>query len=107
MFAFIYRHKFVVLTSLCMLYDTQSSVLCTREWSLNCTRLSQEELPAILKLYEYDGYFDEVISLLEAGLSLERAHVSHIVVQCKSIAKMSLSYLDGYFHRAFNPLWQI
>ena len=36
----------------------------------------QEELPALLQIYERRGYFDEVLSLLEAGLSLERAHVS-------------------------------
>ncbi|KZO92891.1 clathrin heavy chain [Calocera viscosa TUFC12733] len=34
-----------------------------------------EELPGILKTYERRGFFDEVISLLEAGLSLERAHM--------------------------------
>ena len=37
---------------------------------------SQEELPGLLKNYERRGHFDEVISLLEAALSLERAHVS-------------------------------
>lgn len=35
-----------------------------------------EELPALVQSYERRGYFDEVLSLLEAGLSLERAHVS-------------------------------
>lgn len=34
-----------------------------------------EELPVLLKEYEKRGYFDEVVSLLEAGLSLERAHM--------------------------------
>ncbi|THH32376.1 hypothetical protein EUX98_g1821 [Antrodiella citrinella] len=34
-----------------------------------------EELPAIVQLYERRGHFDEVLSLLEAGLSLERAHM--------------------------------
>jgi clathrin heavy chain len=34
-----------------------------------------EELQSLLKLYERNGYFDEVISLLEAGLGLERAHM--------------------------------
>ncbi len=34
-----------------------------------------EELQALLKLYETNGYFDEIISLLEAGLALERAHM--------------------------------
>jgi clathrin heavy chain len=34
-----------------------------------------EELPALLKSYERRGHFGEVISLLEAALSLERAHM--------------------------------
>ncbi|KAK8847678.1 hypothetical protein IAR55_005537 [Kwoniella newhampshirensis] len=34
-----------------------------------------EELPALLSLYERNGYFDEVISLMEGGLGLERAHM--------------------------------
>lgn len=34
-----------------------------------------EELPALLALYEKNGYFEEVISLMEAGLGLERAHM--------------------------------
>lgn len=31
---------------------------------------------ALIKEYEKHGFFDEILSLLEAGLSLERAHVS-------------------------------
>ncbi|KAI0091788.1 clathrin heavy chain [Irpex rosettiformis] len=34
-----------------------------------------EELPAIVQAYERKGHFDEILSLLEAGLSLERAHM--------------------------------
>ncbi|KAI9064179.1 clathrin heavy chain [Trametes sanguinea] len=34
-----------------------------------------EELPALVQMYERRGFFDEIISLLEAGLSLERAHM--------------------------------
>ncbi|KAG9666116.1 clathrin heavy chain, partial [Aureobasidium melanogenum] len=34
-----------------------------------------EELQDLIKQYEYNGYFDELISLLEAGLGLERAHM--------------------------------
>ncbi|KIY69192.1 clathrin heavy chain 1, partial [Cylindrobasidium torrendii FP15055 ss-10] len=34
-----------------------------------------EELQALIKMYEYKGYFEEIIGLLEAGLSLERAHM--------------------------------
>ncbi|OCH91028.1 clathrin heavy chain [Obba rivulosa] len=34
-----------------------------------------EELPALIQIYERRGHFDELIALLEAGLSLERAHM--------------------------------
>lgn len=34
-----------------------------------------EELPALVALYERKGHFDEVLALLEAALSLERAHM--------------------------------
>lgn len=34
-----------------------------------------EQLQALVKQYEYNGYFDELISLLEQGLGLERAHM--------------------------------
>ncbi|GAA5893039.1 clathrin heavy chain [Sporobolomyces salmoneus] len=34
-----------------------------------------EELQPLVKLYEHRGYTDELISLLEAGLGLERAHM--------------------------------
>lgn len=41
---------------------------------------AQEELLGIIREYERRGYFDEIMALLEAGLSLERAHVSLIVL---------------------------
>jgi clathrin heavy chain len=34
-----------------------------------------EELAELVKQYERNGYFDELIALLEAGLGLERAHM--------------------------------
>ncbi|KAI5295640.1 hypothetical protein KEM52_000745 [Ascosphaera acerosa] len=34
-----------------------------------------EELQDLIKQYEREGYFDELIALLEAGLGLERAHM--------------------------------
>ena len=35
-----------------------------------------EELQELVKQYERNGYFDELIALLEAGLGLERAHMA-------------------------------
>ena len=34
-----------------------------------------EELQSLVRLYEQRGYFDDIMSLLEAGLGLERAHM--------------------------------
>jgi len=34
-----------------------------------------EELEDLIRLYEYQGFFDELMALLEAGLGLERAHM--------------------------------
>lgn len=37
--------------------------------------IDAEELQDLVKQYEYNGYFDELIALLEQGLGLERAHM--------------------------------
>lgn len=37
--------------------------------------MKQEELAVLIQMYERRGHFEEIISLLEAGLSLERAHM--------------------------------
>ena len=37
--------------------------------------MKQEELTALIQMYERRGHFEEIINLLEAGLSLERAHM--------------------------------
>ena len=44
-------------------------------WRKFADPFSQEELNGLISIYERRGYFDEILSLLEAGLSLERAHV--------------------------------
>ncbi len=35
----------------------------------------KEELSNLVQIYERRGHFEEIINLLEAGLSLERAHM--------------------------------
>ena len=37
-----------------------------------------EELQDLVKQYERNGYFDELIALLESGLGLERAHMVRV-----------------------------
>lgn len=37
--------------------------------------IDAEELPELVRTYEYNGYFNEVIALFENGLGLERAHM--------------------------------
>jgi len=35
-----------------------------------------EELQELIEQYEHNGFFDELISLMEAGIGLERAHMA-------------------------------
>jgi clathrin heavy chain len=49
-----------------------------------------EELSDLVRQYERNGYFDELIGLLEAGLGLERA-VSHVLAQ-----SLSALYTNDY-----------
>ncbi|KAK6460812.1 hypothetical protein DFJ63DRAFT_320950 [Scheffersomyces coipomensis] len=37
--------------------------------------IDAEELPELVRTYEYNGYFTELIALFESGLGLERAHM--------------------------------
>lgn len=37
--------------------------------------IDAEELPALVRIYEHNGYFKELIGLFESGLGLERAHM--------------------------------
>ncbi|KAH3986603.1 clathrin heavy chain [Parastagonospora nodorum] len=46
-----------------------------------------EELAELVKQYERNGYFDELISLLEAGLGLERAHMGMFTELGNALAK--------------------
>ncbi|KAF1845878.1 clathrin heavy chain [Cucurbitaria berberidis CBS 394.84] len=46
-----------------------------------------EELADLVKQYERNGYFDELISLLEAGLGLERAHMGMFTELGNALAK--------------------
>ncbi|KAL7280839.1 hypothetical protein ACG7TL_005783 [Trametes sanguinea] len=62
---------FMTIVSILMLLTTTAQAqIC----GLNII-VHAEELPALVQMYERRGYFDEIISLLEAGLSLERAHM--------------------------------
>jgi clathrin heavy chain len=46
-----------------------------------------EELTDLVKQYERNGYFDELIGLLEAGLGLERAHMGMFTALGEALAK--------------------
>ena len=65
----------------------------------------QEELQGVLQSYERRGYFDEVISLMEAGLSLERAHVSFYFASV--LLEPSYMITDGSFHRIIHLVQQV
>lgn len=60
-----------------------------------------EELHATILMYERPGYFDEVLSLLEGGLSLERAHVFVFISYARTILNISA---DGDIHGAHHVM---
>ena len=62
-----------------------------------------EELAGVVSSYERRGYFDEILGLMEAGLSLERAHVrqNHVLQIFTDILQ------DGYLHRTVDSVQQI
>ena len=59
-----------------------------------------EELADLVKEYERNGYFDELISLLEAGLGLERAHMGKCINY--SVVRTLLICLQGC-----SPNWRL
>ena len=61
----------------------------------------------MLKEYEKRGYFDEVVALLEAGLSLERAHVRLGSLFDNNAVGLTRLRSDGHLHRAFYSLQQV
>ncbi|KAK8050053.1 clathrin heavy chain [Apiospora phragmitis] len=71
-------------TTLVHLEDYQAAVECARKannirvWREICGLnliVDAEQLQTLVKQYEHEGYFDELIDLLEQGLGLERAHM--------------------------------
>lgn len=46
-----------------------------------------DELTGVVRQYEHNGYFDELIALLEAGLGLERAHMGMFTELGSALAK--------------------
>jgi hypothetical protein len=91
------RLKSAVSTSSYTLYVDR---LCFERSS----QLLQEELNALVTIYERRGYFDEVLTLLEAGLSLERAHVRRFSLY---LFHMPSRASDGNLHRVVNPVQQV
>lgn len=66
-----------------------------------------EELPELVSQYERNGYFDELISLLEAGLGLERAHMQLFtmlaVVLCKYYPERVMEHIRIFWGRMNIP----
>jgi len=58
----------------------------------------QEELPLLLQSYERREHFEDVLALLEAGLSLERAHVSCAlnIICCSLTIQIRWASLQNY-----------
>jgi clathrin heavy chain len=66
-----------------------------------------EELADLIRLYEYRGYFDELMQLLEAGLGLERAHMGMFtelaVLYSKYKSEKLMDHLKLYYSRINIP----
>jgi clathrin heavy chain len=66
-----------------------------------------EELVAVIKLYEKDGYFDELVQMLESGIGLERAHMGIFTELAISYSKYKpeklMEYLKMFYSRVNIP----
>ena len=66
-----------------------------------------EELSDLVKQYERNGYFDELISLLEAGLGLERAHMGMSPYNTSLSARSYTDYTCRHVHRTWHCTQQV
>jgi clathrin heavy chain len=66
-----------------------------------------EELSELVKTYEYNGYFDELIALLEAGLGLERVHMGMFtelgIALTKYRPERAMEHLSLFYQRSNLP----
>lgn len=66
-----------------------------------------EQLPGLVRKYESAGYFSQLISLLEAGLGLERAHMGMFTTLAEAYSKYDapklMDYLRLYWQRLNLP----
>ncbi|TID27777.1 clathrin heavy chain [Venturia nashicola] len=66
-----------------------------------------EELAALVRAYEWNGYFDELIALLEAGLSLERVHMGMFtelgIALTKYHPERAMEHLSMFYQRSNLP----
>jgi len=66
-----------------------------------------EELPSLIRAYEADGFFDELLTLLEAALGLERAHMGVFTQTGIALAKYRpermMEHLKLYWSRSNLP----
>ncbi|KAJ2604110.1 Clathrin heavy chain [Coemansia sp. RSA 1722] len=66
-----------------------------------------EELESLIRLYESNGYIDELCSLIENGLGLERAHMGMFtelaILYCKYRPEQIMDHLKLYWSRINIP----
>ncbi|CAH6722457.1 clathrin heavy chain [[Candida] jaroonii] len=69
--------------------------------------IDAEELPELVRTYEFNGYFNELLSLFESGLSLERAHMGMFtelaVLYCKYSPEKVMEHLKLFWSRINIP----
>ncbi|KAI9323711.1 hypothetical protein BX666DRAFT_1889687 [Dichotomocladium elegans] len=118
-------------TTLIYLKDYQGAVDCARkagstkvwkEVNAECIRQKEfrlaqicglhiivhaDDLDELVRVYERNGYFDELIRLLEAGLNLERAHMGMFtelaIVYAKYAPERLMEHLQVYMSRINIP----
>lgn len=69
--------------------------------------IDADELPELVKTYETNGYFNEVIALFESGLGLERAHMGMFtelaILYCKYSPEKVMEHLKLFWSRINIP----
>lgn len=69
--------------------------------------IDAEELPELVRTYEYNGYFKEVIALFESGLGLERAHMGMFtelaILYAKYLPEQVMEHLKLFWLRINIP----
>ncbi|CEH18551.1 clathrin heavy chain [Ceraceosorus bombacis] len=80
---------------------------CFNDELYEAAKLLFKELPSLIKAYEQEGHFDELLTLLDAALGLERAHMGVFTQAGIALAKYRperfMEHLKLYWSRSNLP----